>query len=90
MVEGDEVIITSKQELLDVVKMSARVFDPLVERYSFERLLGISAKINGRYHLTKRQALLWYKRMQHERCRHPEARRMRPMEPPDIDGIVGR
>jgi hypothetical protein len=82
-------ILTSKQEVADELKMSIRVFEKLEQRYPFT-ITGISGRINGRWKVTRDYIQKWFAYVQRQESRHPEARRTRPEEPPELQEIKGR
>jgi len=86
----DENILTSKQEVADVLKMTVYQFNTLLRRYSFADGSGVSGKLNGRWHVPKDYVLRWYRYVQTQEARHPDARRMRPVEAPELVGMKGR
>jgi hypothetical protein len=83
------VIFGCKQEVADALRMSIYQFEKLLRRYPFD-VTGVSGKILGRWHVTQADVFVWYRHVQRQESRHPEARRMRPEEAPDLDQIKGR
>jgi hypothetical protein len=83
-------ILTSKQEVADALKMTVYQFSQLLRRYSFATGAGVSGKLNGRWHVPKDYVFRWYRYVQRQELRHPDARRMRPDEPPELRNIQGR
>lgn len=84
-----EDVLTSKQEVADVLKMSVYQFSQLLHKYPFANS-GAAGKLNGRWHVSRANVWEWYKFVQRQEIRHPDARRMRPDEPPEIAAIVAR
>ena len=87
--EPDLEILSSKQEVADVLKMSVRQLNDLVQRYPFD-YIGVPSKIMGRWRVTRIDVFRWFRYVQQQECRHPRAKRMRPDEPPSIASIKGR
>ena len=82
-------ILSSKQEVADELKMSMHQLCQLLQRYPFE-LSGVPGKILGRWKVTRSDVHAWFRYVQAQEMRHPEARRLRPAEPPELAWIVGR
>lgn len=82
-------LLTSKQEVADELKMSLYQLDKLLQRYPFH-LSGAPGKINNRWRVERRYVHAWFRYVQRQELRHPEAKRMRPEEPPDLAGLKGR
>jgi hypothetical protein len=82
-------ILSSKQEVADELKMSLYQLDQLLRRYPFENC-GAPGKIMGRWKVTKINVHAWFRYVQGQELRHPDARRLRPEEPPEVAGIKGR
>lgn len=83
-------ILTSKQEVADELKMSIYQFSQLLRRYPFESGAQVAGKIMGRWRVTKDDAWRWHRYVQRQEARHPDARRMRPEEPPILTELSGR
>lgn len=82
-------LLTSKQEVADELRMSLYQLDQLLRKYPFENS-GAPGKIMGRWKTTKANVHAWFRYVQSQELRHPDARRLRPEEPPDIAAIKGR
>ena len=85
-------ILSCKEDVAKKLGMSVQTLNLLVNEYPFEDI-GIPAKIRGRWRVTELDVHRWFRYVQYketEKKRHPEARRMRPAEPPDIEDIQGR
>jgi hypothetical protein len=74
-----ENVLTSQQEVIDALKMGQSQFVRLLRKYPFG-CCGSSGKLNGR----------WHRYVQRQELRHPDARRLRPEEPPDLLDIRAR
>lgn len=84
-----EVFLSSKQEVADELKMSLRQFSQLLRKYPFN-VSGVPGKIMGRWRVTRTDVCRWFRYVQSQEARHPDARRMRPEEAPEIAVISGR
>jgi hypothetical protein len=84
-----EKILTSKVEVADELDMSVYQFNKLINKYPFDHS-GVAGKISGRWRVTKEDAWRWFRYVQTQERRHPEARRMRPQEPPPVAEIRTR
>jgi hypothetical protein len=82
-------ILTSKQAVADYLQMSMYQFETLLRKYPF-RHSGVSGKVNGRWRTRGADAWRWFVFVQKQETRHPEMRRFRPDEAPELTGIVGR
>lgn len=82
-------VLTCKQEVSDELRMSFYQLEKLLHKYPFQ-LSGVSGKLNGRWHVAVDDVWRWYRYVQRQELRHPESRRMRPEEPPDVAAIRGR
>lgn len=82
-------VLTSQQEVIDELKMGRKQFLTLLKKYPFCNC-GAAGKINGRWHVTREDVWRWHRYVQRQELRHPEARRMRPEEPPDLRDIRAR
>jgi hypothetical protein len=82
-------LLTSKQEVADELKMSVYQFNQLLRRYPFCSS-GAAGKLNGRWHIDVEYVWKWYEFVQRQEIRHPDARRMRPEEPPGLNEIRTR
>lgn len=85
----DTDILTSKQEVADELKMSLRVFEKLEKKYPFSAS-GLSGRVNGRWKVPRDYVRKWFAYVLRQETRHPDARRNRPEEPPDLREIKGR
>ena len=83
-------MLTSKQEVADELKMSIRHFSRLLQKYPFADGAEVPGKIGGRWRVSVDDAWKWFFYVQAQELRHPDSRRMRPEEPPEISGIAGR
>jgi hypothetical protein len=82
-------ILTSKVEVAEELKMSVYQFNKLLNKYPFGRS-GVAGKISGRWRITQEDAWRWFRYVQTQESRHPDARRMRPAEPPAVAEIRTR
>ena len=82
-------LLTSQQEVVDFLDMSRGKFQRLLIKYPF-KASGVPGKVNGRWHVERKYVLQWWKHVQAQELRHPDSRRMRPEEPPDIANISAR
>jgi len=82
-------VLTSQQEVLDELKMGQSQFIRLLRKYPFG-CCGASGKLNGRWHVTREDVWRWHRYVQRQELRHPDARRMRPEEPPELGDIRAR
>ena len=82
-------ILSSKQEVADELKMSLHQLTQLLRKYPFEGS-GVPGKIMGRWKVDRTDVHRWFRYVQRQELRHPDARRMRPEEPPEIAAIKGR
>jgi len=82
-------ILSSAQEVADELKMGLRPFYRLVNKYPFG-LCGVAGKIMGRWKVTRSDVHNWFRYVQRQELRHPDARRMRPEEPPELTELKGR
>lgn len=93
-IQGDELIngdfLTSKQSAADALQMGFQQFCKLLRKYPFHLGTGVSATVNSRWHVGRAQLFKWFGWVQQQELRHPDSRRMRPQEPPDVSGIETR
>ena len=82
-------MLVGKKEIARELKMSERTLVKYFSKYPFESC-GISGKIMGSWRVDRADVYRWWRWVQSQELRHPEARRLRPQEPPEIAGIVGR
>lgn len=82
-------LCTSRQEVADELQMSIHTFEGLVRKYPFN-VTGVAGKINGRWRVAKDDVWRWFDYVQRQEIRHPESRRMRPQEAPELSAIKGR
>jgi hypothetical protein len=87
--EAEVILLTSKQEVADFLRMSVRKCNGLLRKYPFIRS-GVSGKVNKRWHVDSEYVQRWIGYVHKEESRHPDARRMRPAEPPGVFEIQGR
>jgi hypothetical protein len=90
VVKFDGEILDSKQAILDFLKMGEKMFNVLHKKYPFINAIGITGKVRGKFFVSAEQVRVWAAHVQHQETRHPEMRRFRPEEPPDIGAIKGR
>lgn len=83
-------ILGSKQEVAEELKMSIHTLGQLLVKYPFHHAAGVNPKIMGRWRISMTDAYNWFRYVQRQESRHPEARRLRPEEPPELAEIVGR
>jgi len=82
-------VLTSQQDVIDELKMGSQQFMRLLRKYPFA-CCGASGKLNGRWHVTAEDVWRWHRFVQQQELRHPDARRMRPAEPPELGEIHAR
>jgi len=82
-------ILSSEQQVADELNMSLWKFRQLRRTYPFEKS-GAPSKLMGSWRVTKEDVVRWFRYVQRQEMRHPDARRMRPEEPPELQGIKGR
>lgn len=82
-------MIVGKKALASELKMSMSTLDRYLSKYPFEAC-GIPGKVMGSWRLDKADVYRWWRWVQSQELRHPDSRRLRPEEPPDIQSIVGR
>ena len=82
-------ILSSEQQVADELNMSLWKFRQLRHIYPFEKS-GAPSKLMGSWKVTKEDVGRWFRYVQRQEMRHPDARRMRPEEPPDLTEIKGR
>jgi len=80
---------TCKQDVADALNVSIYRLNLLLRKYPFQSC-GRPGKINNRWHVSRKSVHEWFKYVQAQELRHPDARRLRPMEPPALDEIRGR
>jgi hypothetical protein len=88
-VEPPRKVLTSQQEVIEELRMSQYQFETLLKKYPFYHS-GAAGKLNGRWHVAVEDVWRWHRYVQQQERRHPDARRMRPEEPPDIADIRAR
>jgi hypothetical protein len=81
----NEELLTSKQEVADLLGMSITTLGRYLRKYKFT-----GGTTNGRWRVFKTDVFAWWKHVQHQEHRHPEARRMRPEEAPELQEIKAR
>jgi hypothetical protein len=81
--------LTSKQEVADALQLSIYKLETLLRRYPFGAC-GVSGKVCGRWHVDRADVFAWFRYVQSQELRHPDARRMRPEEPPELTDLRGR
>lgn len=82
-------LLTSKQEIADLLSMSQSTFDRYLRKYPFT-MSGVAGVVNRRWRVFRTDVFRWWRHVQDQELRHPEARRMRPEEPPALAEISGR
>lgn len=82
-------LLLSQQEVADELKMSVHTFEQLLRKYPFHAT-GVAGKINGRWRVTKDDVWRWFYHIQRQEARHPDSRRLRPEESPELSTIKGR
>lgn len=85
----NEELLTSKQEVADLLGMSERTLSRMLQKYPFSNS-GRTGKVNGRWRVFKSDVFAWWAYVQRQEFRHPDARRMRPEEAPVLQEIQGR
>lgn len=83
-------ILASKQEVADELGMGVKPFNRLLRKYPFFNGTGVTGKLNGRWHVPSEYVHIWLKWALKQESRHPESRRMRPSEAPDLKNIKSR
>lgn len=81
--------LSSLQEICDELRMGLKQFRNLEKKYPISKT-GVPGKLNGRWHIPVDNLWSWYRYVQKQEIRHPDSRRMRPQEPPEIQDICGR
>lgn len=66
----------------DTLRRYARKFPPMDADFL--------AKLNGRWHVKASEAMAWLDYVKRQIHRHPDSRRMRPEEPPEVAAIQAR
>jgi hypothetical protein len=70
--------------------MSVSTLERYLARYPWH-LSGLAAgKVNGRWRVPRADVLAWWLYVRKQETRHPEARRFRPEEPPELRNIRAR
>jgi len=82
-------ILSSRQEVADELKISLYQLYRMLNKYPFG-MCGVSGKVMGRWKVTRADVHRWFRYVQRQELRHPDARRMRPEEPPALTDIKGR
>ena len=82
-------ILSSKQDVANELKMHVNTLDKYLAKYPFANS-GVPGKMMGRWRLAKSDVHRWFRFVQQQEMRHPTARRMRPVEPPEVADITGR
>jgi len=82
-------LLTSKQEVADELKMSLYQLEKFLRLYPFD-CSGVPGKVGGRWRVYRADVHRWWRFVQRQELRHPEAKRMRPEEPPDLANLKGR
>ena len=82
-------VLTSVHEVAAELSISVHTLYSLLRKYPFDAI-GVSGKLNGRWHVPVEDVWRWYQYVKRQEARHPDARRMRPEEPPEIQDIKGR
>jgi len=82
-------VLDCKQAVADELKLSIYQFSQLLRKYPFN-MSGCSGKLNGRWHVLCEDVWKWYRYVKSQELRHPDSRRRRPVESPEIQNIQGR
>lgn len=82
-------VLTSVNEVAEELSMSVKTLRSYLRKYPFCDT-GVSCKLNGRWHVPAEHVWRWYHYVKRQETRHPDARRMRPEEPPALREIKGR
>ena len=82
-------LLTSKQEVADELRMSLYQLDKILQRYPFD-LSGVPGKIRGRWRVERKDVHRWWRYVKRQELRHPESKRLRPEEPPELASLKGR
>ena len=82
-------MLVGKKEIARELKMSASTLDRYLGKYPFDEC-GVPGKVMGSWRVDRADVYRWWRWVQSQELRHPEARRLRPQEPPEVAGIVGR
>lgn len=82
-------ILTSVIEVANELTVSVHTLYSYLRKYPFEET-GVSGHLNGRWHVPAEDVWRWYRYIKRQEIRHPDARRMRPEEPPEIKKIRAR
>jgi hypothetical protein len=85
----NDTFLTSKQAVADELGMSVDTLTRFLRQYPFHHS-GAPGVINGRWRVRRTYVILWWEYVQRQNQRHPDARRLRPEEPPDLAAIKGR
>jgi hypothetical protein len=83
------VVLNSQQEVADCLRLSIYQLESLLRRYPFLNS-GVSGKVSGRWKVLEADVFRWFRFVQVQESRHPDSKRMRPAEPPELTGIKGR
>ena len=88
--QEDEIdLLGSKNEVADYLRMHVNTLDKYLRKYPFEES-GRPGKIMGRWRVPKGDVDRWFRWVQDQELRHPDARRLRPEEAPGLQWIKGR
>lgn len=82
-------ILDCKQAVADELKLSIYQLDQRLRKYPFHGA-GVVGKINGRWNVRRVDVWAWDNYVRRQELRHPDSRRLRPEEPPEVRAIRGR
>lgn len=88
-VENSGALLTSQQEVAEYLKMHPSTLERFLRKYPFAKI-GKPGKVNGRWRVYQSAVSTWWAYVERQECRHPDSRRMRPEEAPELVEIVGR
>ena len=91
MVSGDlNDLLTSQQDVAAALDMSTATLERYLARYPWRGADLPPGKVNGRWRVKRSDVLDWFEYVRRQQVRHPEARRFRPEEAPEVAAIRGR
>ena len=88
-IHPNDEMLTSQQDVADALGMSTNTLERYLKKYPFHNS-GAPGKVNSRWRVLKSFVFKWWNYVQRQETRHPEARRLRPEEAPDLQDIKGR
>jgi hypothetical protein len=83
-------ILTSAHEVAEELGIGIKPFFRLLRKYPFSNGTGVTGKLNGRWNVPAEYVHKWHRYVLRQETRHPDSRRMRPAEPPEMGDIQGR